>query len=87
MVNGNNLHIIQYTISIKECGLVTIFASIISYCIIENYLKIAEDVFDFLPQFILIVILGGSIYFGITYAIDESVKKLFKLIWKEILKK
>ena len=63
MGNGNNFHIIQHTIPIKEYGLVTIFASIISYWIIENYLEFAEIVFDFLPQFIPSVILGVSSIF------------------------
>ena len=68
-------------------GTVTLFAGTISYVIIENYLEYSESVFDFLPQFIPIVILGGIIYFGITYLIDKSVRNLFKSIWREILKK
>jgi len=66
---------------------VTLLAGTISYVIIDNYLEYSESVFDFLPQFIPIVILGGAIYFGVVYLIDKSVRNLFKSIWREILKK
>lgn len=68
-------------------GAVTLLAGTISYVIIDNYLEYSESIFDFLPQFIPIVILGGTIYFGIIYLIDKSTRNLFKSIWREILKK
>jgi len=66
---------------------VTLLAGTIAYVIIDNYLEYSESVFDFLPQFIPIVILSGTIYFGIVYLIDKSTRNLFKSIWREILKK
>jgi len=59
----------------------------VAYVIIDNYLEYSESVFDFLPQFIPIVILGVTIYFGIVYLIDKSARNLFKSIWREIFSK
>jgi len=71
---------------IKYSG-VAALASLIIYQLVENMLVYTESIYDFIPQIIPILLIGGGIYFGITYVIDDSVKKLFKAIIKEIFKK
>jgi len=72
-----------YSPILKYAG-TAILASIIVYYISEKVLVYTESVFDFLPQVIPLLLLGGGIYFGITYAVDNSTKILFKSIFKEI---
>jgi len=71
---------------IKYSGAAAI-ASLIVYQLVENMLVYTESIYEFIPQIIPILLIGGGIYFGITYVIDDSVKKLFKSIIKEIFKK
>ena len=70
-------HMIKYS-------LVTAFVSGFIFYFSENFLTYSESVYDFIPQIIPIVLVGGVIYFGITYLIDDSSKILFKSIIKEI---
>jgi O-antigen/teichoic acid export membrane protein len=72
---------------ISKYGIATLIASLFIYYITENYLEYTESVYDFIPQILPIITFGGLIYFGITYLIDNSTKKLFKSVFKEITKK
>jgi len=62
---------------------VALLSSIVVYLVSENFLIYSESIYDFIPQLVPIIILGGIMYFGITYVIDESSRKLFKLIINE----
>ena len=75
-----------YTPILKYAG-TAILASIIVYYVSEKVLVYTESIFDFLPQVIPVLLLGGGIYFGITYLVDNSTKNLFNLILKEIKNK
>ena len=46
-----------------------------------------ESIFEFIPQVIPLLVLGGGIYFGITYLIDNSTRLLFNSIINEIRRK
>lgn len=78
--------IFDYTPILKYLG-VAILASLIVYYISEQNLVYTESVFNFLPQIIPLLLLGGGIYFGITYIIDKSTKILFHSILNELRRK
>jgi hypothetical protein len=71
---------------IKYAG-VTIMVSILITIISEQFLTYPQSIFDFIPEIIPLFALYAILYFGITFVVDESTKKLFKSIFKEIIKK
>jgi O-antigen/teichoic acid export membrane protein len=82
----------QYDISlpllpILKYVIAAILSGLIAFYIIENYLTYPESIFDFLPGLIQVIFLSGFIYFGITFMIDKSIKKLFISILNEIKNK
>jgi len=82
----------EYSISIpiKEVtkySLVTIFASIITFLLIENTLTYHDSIFDFLPELIPIMLISGIIYFGLIYVVDKPTRKLYMNILNEFKKK
>ncbi len=81
------LHFNFNYIPILKYAAVALLASIIVYLVSEKVLKYSERIFDFLPQLIPILILGGGIYFGITYLIDMSTKIFFKSFLNEFRRK
>ena len=66
---------------------VTLLSSVIVFLIAEKTLTYSQSIFDFLPQLIPLIVLGGAIYFGLTYIIDGYAKKLLDSIFTKILKK
>ncbi len=74
-------------IALIKYSSITGIASIIVYFLAENYLTFDPSIWKFVPQFIPILIIGGVIYFGLTYLIDSSTRKLFKSILMEIKRK
>jgi len=75
-----------FTPILKYSGVV-ILASIIVYYVSEKVLVYTESIFDFLPQVIPLLVVGGGIYFGITYLIDKSTRVLFHSILNELRRK
>lgn len=69
--------------SILKFSGISFLSSLVVFHIIEKYLIYSESVYDFLPQIIPIIILGGVLCFGILYIIDNDVRKLFNLIFQE----
>lgn len=65
---------------------ITIFSAIIVHFISLNYFTYSQSIWDFLPEFFPILILGCGIYFGMTFVVDKSTKELFYSIFKEIKK-
>ena len=63
---------------------ITIIASVTIFFISETSLVYTESVYEFLPQLIPLLALGGVMYFGIMYVIDKDTRKLFKSILREI---
>jgi hypothetical protein len=61
----------------------TLVSSTVVYFLILNYLTYSQSIWDFIPQFFPILILGGTIYFGITFLVDKNSRELFYLIFKE----
>ena len=53
----------------------------------EKFLVYDESIFVFLPNLIPYLLLGISIYFGLTYLVDKKTRKLFKAILSEIKNK
>ena len=58
-----------------------------TYLMMNEFLEYKESIFEFLPDFIPFVILGISLYLGITYLIDKKTRKLFNLIISDVSKK
>jgi len=58
----------------------------IIYILMEEFLIYKNNIFEFLPNFLLFAILGVVGYIGITYLIDPRTKKLINLIILEIRK-
>lgn len=73
-------------IPIGKYVVATIIASIPVYLLVESTILYTESVYDFIPQLIFPLILGGILYFGITYLIDNSTRELCRSIVKEIRK-
>jgi len=86
MVKKKHNVVFPYKTISKYTG-VTILSSIIIVLVSENWLTYPESIWDFLPEIIPLIIFGGAIYFGITYLIDDSTRKLFKSIIREIINK
>ena len=67
-----------------------IFAGLVSfalvYFLIENFLTYSEVISEFLPQVVLLALLGVSVYALITYAIDKPTRDLIKAAILEIKK-
>ncbi len=59
---------------------------IISQILISSFLDYQNDIFKFLPQVILFIIIGTLIYLGITIVIDSKTKFLAKSILLELKK-
>ena len=76
----------SYIPILKYFGTV-IIASIITQYVSEKVLIYNESIFEFIPQVIPLLVLGGGIYFGITYLIDNSTRLLFNSIINEIRRK
>lgn len=82
----------QYRITLPfrdmvKFGILALIISLITYFIMENTLVYSESIFDFLPEIIPLITLGGIFYFGISYLVDESVRNLYKSIIQEFRKK
>jgi hypothetical protein len=45
-----------------------------------------ETIFEFLPQMIIFLVIGGLAYLGLTYAIDKRTRVLILKIVKEFRK-
>jgi len=79
-INFNFKPIIKY-------ASIALLSSVMIFYILENYIIYYESIYDFLPQVILILIIGSITYFGLTYLIDNSTKKLFNSIINELVRK
>lgn len=72
--------------SIAKFSIVTLIYSLITHFVLEKTVVYTQSIYDFLPQLIPIMVLGGCIYFGLIYLVDEDTKKLFKSIFRELKK-
>lgn len=63
---------------------VSIFSGI--YLLMDKFLIYKNNIFEFLPNLILFVLIGVIAYIGITYIIDPRTKKLVNSIINEIKK-
>lgn len=89
MIYGLNSISKKHKIQIPALGIakftgITVIVSGIIFFISEQTLVYVESIYEFLPQFIPLVILGGVMYFGIMYVIDKDTRKLYKSILREI---
>jgi len=85
LVKKNHQITLPFVSFLKYSG-VTLLASIAVFFISEKVIEYVPSIWDFLPQVIVIAALGGGIYFGLTYVVDSSTRKLFKSIINEIRK-
>ncbi len=74
-------------IPVLKFSICTIIASIPVYIITENILIYDPSIWNFVPQLIGIVSIGGIIYFVTTYIFDKSTRTLFGLIFNEFKRK
>lgn len=70
--------------SILKLSIAAFTSSIITFFIQEKTIVYEKSIFDFLPQIIPLLIVGGLIYIGITYLIDKSTREFIQSIMKEI---
>ena len=70
--------------SILKLSSSALISSIIIYIVQDLVLVYEDSVFDFLPQLIPLLILGGGIYFGIAYVLDASTRTFVKTIIEQI---
>ena len=57
------------------------------YLLMEEFLVYEPEIMNFLPNLIPYVILGVSVYFGLTYLTDKATRKLFKAVIAEVKRK
>jgi len=55
-----------------------------TFLLMEEYLVYKISIFEFLPEFLQYVIIGGLAYLAITYIIDKKTRKLTKSIISEV---
>ena len=65
--------------TLKYSG-VSLIVSIIAFYLMEYFVTYSESIWEFLPQFLPILILSIALYLGITYLVDSSTKKLLRSI-------
>ena len=57
------------------------------YLLMDEYLEYEIEVLKFIPNLIPYLILGISVYFGLTYLTDKATRQLFNSIILEIKQK
>jgi len=72
--------------SISKYLLSAFVVFLVSQFLISSFLDYQNDIFKFLPQVVLFIILGTLIYLGITILIDSKTKFLIKSIFSELQK-
>lgn len=72
---------------ISNYSLAAVISSLVVYFVMEYFLSYTLSIWEFLPQLIPLVILGGTTYLTITFLIDSSTKQLFHSLIKEIKRK
>lgn len=81
----NHRIVLPYT-SIIKFALVSLGISFLLLIMKDRILTYPKSIWEFMPQILPMVILGGLLYFGISYLIDKSVKSFFNSIIAEIRK-
>ena len=83
----NNNYKIKFPIKhlLKYSAIATL-SSIIIFSLTENFLELKENIYEFLPEFLPYIFLGGGIYFGISYLADKDTRLFFKTIFIGIKK-
>ena len=56
------------------------------YFLSEEFLEYNDNIFEFLPNLLIFVIMGIIGYLGLTYVIDSGTRKLFNAIIGEVKK-
>ena len=74
-------------IPITKYIITSIGVFLLTYFLMEKYLIYENSIFNFLPQVMLFVVFGISLYLGITYFIDERTKNLFNSVIAELKNK
>jgi hypothetical protein len=64
--------------------IVSVIIFTIIYLITEEFLVYTENIFEFIPQLLLFMIIGVVGYLVITYFIDLRIRKLFHAIINEL---
>jgi len=72
---------------ITKYSIVTLFSSIVIFFIMENFLTYPASIWEHIPQMLFPLIIGGIMYFGIMYFIDNSTRNLYKSIINEFKNK
>lgn len=65
----------------------SVFVFGLTYWLMNEFLEYKISIFEFLPEFLIYVVIGIGGYLGLTYVIDQRTKKLFKSIINEVIKK
>ena len=65
--------------------IVSIFSFGIMYLLIQKFLEFENKIVIFLPNLLVFMIIGCSIYIGITYLTDNRTKNLVNTIIKEVM--
>ena len=79
----------EFSLKIDKKALIKYFSTSVvvfglTFALMEKYLAYKISIFEFLPEFLLFVIIGVFGYLGITYIIDSRTRKLAKAIVNEI---
>lgn len=88
MILGKKQHNINLPYyAIAKYSIATLVSASFMFVITKNFLTYSQSIWDFLPQFIPMVLFGCGVYFGLTYIIDNDTRILLKSIINEIKRK
>lgn len=75
-----------YVHSIKISG-IALISSLVVFYISEFTLIYSESIWEFLPQFIPLILLGSIMFFGISFILDNFSRKFLSSVFRGVLRK
>jgi len=87
ILTRKNFDFVISIIPITKYFITSIGVFLLTYFLMEKYLIYENSIFNFLPQVMIFVLFGISLYLGITYLVDFKTKQLIHSIFQEFKRK
>jgi len=82
-----HLSLTMDSLTILKYLLISIVVFVITFILMNHFLVYQKNIFEFIPNLLLYIVLGVGGYMIITYLVDLRTKKLFHAIIQEIYSK